>query len=103
MYCSTIQGLGIEACVTIPTDQNGKLSMIEFKLAFKEYKSKGFNPLMVIGTIGTKFHGACDPILDIQQFCEKNQVWFHCNGNRAGDYIFSPKLKEKFLQGIEKY
>jgi len=61
----------------------------------------GKTPFVVVATCGTTVLGAFDPLVEISKICKREDMWLHCDAAWGGSFIFSEKLKTKWLEGIE--
>ncbi len=85
--CARILGLKNENLIIIDTDELGRMdiSMLEDRVA--ENLNKGKKIFAVVATLGTTMRGSIDPISEIKNICEKNDIWLHIDGSIGG--IFS--------------
>ncbi len=97
-----VAGLGENSLVKVRADQQGRMNITQLKQQIERSKSNGIQPLMVIATIGTDPLGAIDPIPEIAQICEDNNIWFHVDGTYGGPLLLSGKFRNGKLAGVEK-
>ena len=67
----------------------------------REARLQGLEPFFINATAGTTVRGACDPLHEIAELCEKTGLWMHVDASWGGGAIFSEKHKYK-LRGIER-
>lgn len=93
-------GLGSDAVRTIPVDEN--LLMIPDQLAeqIEVDRSRGFLPVLVVGTAGTTGAGVVDPLTRLAEIGERERLWFHVDAAWGGGMALVPELKS-ILEGIE--
>lgn len=75
--CSSVCGLGTENCVSVPSDEHGKMIPSELERLILERKARGQIPFFVNATAGTTVLGAFDPLDEIADICQKYNCWFH--------------------------
>ncbi|MCG8574247.1 MAG: aminotransferase class I/II-fold pyridoxal phosphate-dependent enzyme [Flavobacteriales bacterium] len=63
--------------------------------------SSGLNPFLVVASAGTTDTGAVDPLNDIADIAEKNNLWYHVDGAYGGFFILCERTKNLF-KGIER-
>lgn len=92
-------GLGSDALIQVPIDDDGCMNVVELEKLIVENKNNGGTPLLVCATSGTTVLGAFDPIDKISNICKKHDLWLHVDGAWGGPAVFSDSLK-KLVQGI---
>ena len=83
----------------IEMDERYNLKMDKLQEAIEQDKAAGKLPFMVVGNAGTTNFGSVDPLYEIGQICEKEDLWFHVDG-AYGAYFMLSDYKEE-LKGIE--
>lgn len=63
-------------------------------------KADGLIPFMVVASAGTTDTGAVDPLKQIGNIAEQNNLWYHIDGAYGGFFILCESKKELF-DGIE--
>lgn len=81
-------------------DENSKIVVDDLKQKVEEDKANGFNPFMVIASAGTTDTGAIDPLQQIGEFANQNNLWYHIDGAYGGFFILCESKKHLF-NGIE--
>ena len=94
-----VMGLKQESLQKVPTDEKGKLNISFLSSCLKKIKSEGKKCFAVVATAGTTVRGAIDPLSEIAQFCQKENIWLHVDGAIGGIYCLS-KVTSEFLEGI---
>ncbi len=84
-----IMGLKSESLQKVPTDEKGKLNISCLSSLYKKLKSEGKKCFAVVATAGTTVRGAIDPLLEITQFCQQEEIWLHVDGAIGGVYGLS--------------
>lgn len=99
---ANILGLGSENTVKVPVDEHGRMKIDELQSAMDKVLSNGDIVFFVAATAGTTVRGAFDSIEDVAALQDKYKFWLHLDGAWGGPTFLSPKLKDKFLKGLEK-
>lgn len=74
---SAVSGLGINNCIMVKSDWEGRMMPAELERLICEHKAKGNIPMMVNATAGTTVVGAFDPLEKIADICERHGIWMH--------------------------
>jgi len=85
----------------LPTDIDFKISINKLKNAIAKDRLEGLQPFCFIASAGTTNTGSVDPLCNIADICEEENMWFHIDGAYGGAAILSEKGK-KALKGIER-
>ena len=96
-----VLGFKKEQIRIIPTDLEFKISFNKLKNAIAKDRLEGNQPFCIIATAGTTNTGTVDPLDDIADVCEKENLWMHVDGAYGGAAILSKK-GAKTLRGIER-
>jgi glutamate/tyrosine decarboxylase-like PLP-dependent enzyme len=94
-----VTGLGSRALRVVSVDADRRMDMADLARRVDQDRRNGFAPLMAIGTAGTTAAGAIDPLADIAQFCQSEELWFHVDAAWGGAAVLSPRLRVH-LDGI---
>jgi len=73
-----LAGLGTEAIHWIGGRQPMDLSELEVR--YRQDRSQGYQPFLVIGSAGTVSTGAVDRLPELAAWCQEHRVWFHVDG-----------------------
>ncbi|MEP6949559.1 MAG: pyridoxal-dependent decarboxylase [Ginsengibacter sp.] len=95
-----IAGLGINAVRKIPVNHSLQPLINEFDGLIREDISNGFEPLMLIATLGTTGAGIVEPIKDLAPLATKYSMWLHADAAYGGGAILSQQYKY-LVDGIE--
>ncbi len=104
VYCSTeahssiekavkIAGIGSENLRKIPVNKDFSLRADLLEQRIKDDISKGFQPLCVIGALGTTGSTAIDPLKEIGEIAQKYNIWYHIDGAMVGSALILPEFK----------
>ena len=85
----------------IPTDMEFKISLNKLKNCIARDRLEGLQPFCMIASAGTTNTGTVDPLDEIADICENENMWFHIDGAYGGAAILSSNGK-KTLKGIER-
>jgi len=94
-----IMGLKKESLQKVPTDEKGKIQISCLSSIFKKIKSEGKKCFAVVATAGTTVRGAIDPLSEIAQFCQRENIWLHVDGAIGGIYGLSTNTSE-LVEGL---
>ncbi len=96
-----ILGFKKEQIRVLPTDIEFRISINKLKNAIAKDRLKGLQPFCFIASAGTTNTGTVDPLHEIADICEEENLWFHIDGAYGGAAILSKKGAKK-LRGIER-
>lgn len=94
-------GVGQQNLIIIPTDENNHLNPAELQNSISELRNKNILPIAIVGIAGTTETGSVDPINDIADICEREQIHFHVDAAWGGATLLS-KNNRHLLAGIER-
>ncbi|WP_036821024.1 pyridoxal phosphate-dependent decarboxylase family protein [Pontibacillus yanchengensis] len=94
-------GLGEQSVITVPTDQDYKLSIASLKQKVEELTEEGLIPFALFATAGTTDFGSIDPIPSMADLAQDYNLWFHVDAAYGGALQMSEQHKPK-LQGIDQ-
>lgn len=97
-----ILGIGLDQLVKIPVDDHGRMDPVMLQKEMDRVVSSGGKPFFVTATMGTTVRGAYDPLPELVKLREQYHFWLHADGAWGGAAIFSYRLKEKYLAGLEQ-
>ena len=75
--CAAVCGLGTDNCVSVPSDERGRIITSELERLIIQRKAKGHVPFFVNATAGTTVLGAFDNLNEIADICQKYNCWMH--------------------------
>ena len=80
-HCITkgIKIAGLEECILrfVELDSKFRIDSEKLKTQIDQDKKDGLNPFLLIGSAGTTDVGAIDPINELADISEENNLWFH--------------------------
>lgn len=98
---ANILGIGTGQLVKIDINENGEMIPEALRRSIKKVMAEGGEPFFVSATAGTTVRGAYDPIEPLVELRKEFGFWLHVDGAWGGASVLSPRLKEKYLQGLE--
>ena len=96
-----VLGFKKEQIRILPTDIEFRISINKLKNAIAKDRLEGLQPFCFIASAGTTNTGTVDPLDDIADICEAENLWFHIDGAYGGAAILSKK-GARALRGIER-
>ena len=72
-----VLGHGSESVHAVATNTNGQINVAALRSAVADDRKAGLVPLAVVGTAGSVNTGQFDPLDDLADFCETEDLWFH--------------------------
>ncbi|MGI8583443.1 MAG: pyridoxal phosphate-dependent decarboxylase family protein [Chitinophagaceae bacterium] len=111
VYCSSeshhsiikavsVAGLGINSVRKIPQNDNFQIQLQELENLIKSDMQAGFEPLMLIVTLGTTGAGIIEPVKECSVIAKQYKMWLHADAAYGGGAILSEEHKY-LLSGIE--
>lgn len=97
---AAVLGMGRASVVGIPVDENGRMSVKALKHQLAEDQDKDFVPVAIVATAGITSTGVIDPLREIGEVAQKNDIWFHVDGAYGLPGILDPK-KKALYDGLE--
>jgi aromatic-L-amino-acid decarboxylase len=77
---AAISGLGTNAIRWIDTDGTQRICMQALRKQIAEDRKEGYQPFLLVGTAGNVSTGAIDPLAEMADFAQQEQLWFHVDG-----------------------
>jgi aromatic-L-amino-acid/L-tryptophan decarboxylase len=85
----------------IHSTENYQISMSDLRRQVAEDKAKGLRPFAVIANIGGTNTGVIDPLPEMAEFCQQENLWLHGDAAYGGAVILS-RRKAHLLDGMDK-
>ncbi len=98
---AAFMGVGRDQVRYVESDKFGAMDPEKLREAITQDKAAGYIPFLVIGTAGTTVMGAFDPMNELADIAEENNLWFHVDGAYCGSVIFSEKYRS-LVKGAER-
>ena len=93
-------GLGTSSIYKIPLNDDFSLNISALKEQINLDRKNGFQPFLLVGTVGSTPIGSIDPLHELSDIAKAEKLWLHVDAAWAGGAIISPVISEK-LKGIE--
>ena len=101
MRAARVIGILPENIRRIPSDDNFRLDIDALTRAIETDRKAGCTPIIVSANAGTTATGAVDPLPELADLCEAENIWFHVDGAYGGFAVVTDRGKEA-LRGIER-
>ena len=75
-----ICGLGTDSIRWIGTDDDGRMLVSELRKRIDEDRAAGCLPFIVVATTGSVSTGVVDPVRELADVCESEDLWLHADG-----------------------
>lgn len=98
---ATIVGVRPERIRMVASDDHFRLDMEALARAVQEDRESGFVPIAVCGNAGATNTGAVDPLTELADFCEREEIWFHVDAAYGGFAVLTEDGR-KLLRGMER-
>jgi aromatic-L-amino-acid/L-tryptophan decarboxylase len=96
-----VLGFAREQIRALPSDENFRLPVEPLRRAIAEDRANGKRPFCVIANAGTTSAGAVDPLDELAEICERENLWLHVDGAYGAAACLSERGR-KLLTGIER-
>lgn len=96
-----VLGFAREQIRALPSDEDFRLPVESLRRVVVEDRADSKRPFCVIANAGTTNTGAVDPLDQLADLCERENVWLHVDGAYGAATCLSEKGR-KLLAGIER-
>lgn len=96
-----LMGISTKNLIRVPVDSNNRVNLQALRQAVADCRQQNLHIIAIIGIAGTTDSGSVDPLEEIAEIAQENNIHFHVDAAWGGPVIFSRKHKYK-LAGIEK-
>ncbi len=96
-----VLGFARDQIRSLPSDEKFRLRVGSLRQAVAEDRARGKQPFCVIANAGTTNTGAVDPLDQLADICEQENLWLHVDGAYGAASCLSERGK-KLLAGIER-
>jgi glutamate/tyrosine decarboxylase-like PLP-dependent enzyme len=96
-----LMGISTQGLIRVPVDLNNRVNVQALRQAVAECRRQKLHIIAIIGIAGTTDSGSIDPLEDIAEIAQENNIHFHVDAAWGGPVIFSKKHRHK-LAGIER-
>src|SRR5690606_20743601 len=94
-------GIGSANVVHVPSDDAFRMRADALAAAIAADRAAGYRPLAVVATLGTTSSTAMDPIAEIANICEREDLWLHADAAYGGVLAMLPERRPEFA-GTER-
>ena len=99
--CARIMGLDESNLVRVKTDNKGCMDIKNLKKTIVKCSTENKKIFVIVATLGTTVRGSIDPIKEISEICQENNIWLHIDGSIGGIYALT-SIPIKGLECIDK-
>ncbi|MBD2344917.1 pyridoxal-dependent aspartate 1-decarboxylase PanP [Anabaena subtropica] len=96
-----LMGISTQNLIRVPVDSNNRVKIQALRQTVAECREQNLHIIAIVGIAGTTDSGCVDPLEEIAEIAQENNVHFHVDAAWGGPVIFSQKHRHK-LAGIEK-
>jgi L-2,4-diaminobutyrate decarboxylase len=96
-----IMGWGDRGIWKVATTPAGQMDIRDLQSKYLQGKAKGVKFIAVIGSACTTALGVFDPLAQIADFAEANELWFHVDGAHGAALALSPSYRQH-VTGLER-
>jgi glutamate/tyrosine decarboxylase-like PLP-dependent enzyme len=96
-----VAGLADCTIQRVPMDDGWRMRPAALDAMVRSDRKAGLIPWLVVGSGGTTDTGAVDPLADIADVAEDQNLWYHCDAAYGGFFLLTDYGREK-LAGIER-
>lgn len=94
-------GLGTASLREVACAENGTMDPAALREEIARDRAEGLLPFMVVATAGTTGAGQIDPLPEIAEVAEAEELWLHADAAWGGAAVLSERLRP-LLEGIER-
>lgn len=96
-----IMGLGDKSIYSVKSDKELKMSVEDLKKVYEQTQKDGKTVIAICASACSTATGSYDPIDEIADFCEANNLWLHVDGAHGASVALSDKYKH-LIKGINR-
>ena len=96
-----IAGLPAGSVRVVGTDENLRMDLDALRVAIDADRAAGAKPFLVVASAGTINTGAVDPLDDLADLAQQENLWLHIDGAYGGFFQLTERGKQK-LRGIDR-
>lgn len=96
-----IAGIRRECVRIIPSDDQFRLDMPALVSQVTEDRAAGYSPVAICANAGASSTGAIDPLPEMAEYCEAEDIWLHVDAAYGGFAVLCDEGKA-LLRGIER-
>lgn len=88
-----MMGIGLENVIKIRADRNSRMDIEDLKLELQKQKNIGKQPFAIVATMGTTVSGNIDPLSEIAEVAQQNNLWLHVDAIYGGAVAMTDEYK----------
>jgi aromatic-L-amino-acid decarboxylase len=96
-----IAGFPERAVAKVPTDADLRIDPDALTEAIDRDRAKGLRPFCVVASAGTTNTGAVDPLRELADLCEREELWLHVDAAYGGFFQLTDRGRAR-LRGIDR-
>jgi glutamate/tyrosine decarboxylase-like PLP-dependent enzyme len=96
-----LAGVPREHVRSLPTDEEFRLRVDALRESIARDRAMGLRPLMIVANAGTTNTGSVDPMDEIADLCEQEDIWLHVDAAYGGFAVLTDSGR-RALAGIER-
>lgn len=94
-------GIGTRGLIRVPVGSDNRIDLIALQQTIAACRARKQHILAIIGIAGTTDSGAIDPLAEIAEIANEQNIHFHVDAAWGGPVLFSDRHRHK-LAGIER-
>ena len=98
---ASIAGLPARALRVVSVTSALRMDSDALRLLIKEDRAAGRSPFLVVASAGTTNTGAVDPLGEIAEICESEELWLHADAAYGGFFTLTDRGRAR-LAGIDR-
>jgi glutamate/tyrosine decarboxylase-like PLP-dependent enzyme len=87
-------GIGSDNIRLVPLDDRLRMRPAELERMIREDLQHGAIPVVVAASAGTASTGTIDPLAEIRDVCQRQNVWFHVDAAYGGPSVLSSRYRD---------
>ncbi len=96
-----VLGFAPDQLQRVPGDESYRLSLPRLRQAIAEDRAAGRKPFCVIATAGTTNTGAVDPLEELADYCQSEDLWLHVDGAYGAPAMLTAR-GQRALKGLQR-
>lgn len=93
--------LGRRSIRRVPSREDFSIDPQALEAMIQADRARGDHPFCVVAQVGSINTGTIDPLEDIADICERNELWFHADGACGAVGAMLPELEDKY-KGLDR-
>ncbi len=89
-------GLGRKSLVKIALDHDGRMDIQHLRKEVYQLQQQSIYPFCIIANAGSSLTGIIDPLPQIAEVAEENDIWYHLDASYGGSFLLAQEVRKKF-------